>query len=161
MRDSELANQREQQLAEYRNRHGLAEFGGDMPPTPARGIVSVFSENRKEGYWALPRHLRVLSVFGNVTIDLREAMILPGESVIEAVAVFAEVKVIAPPHINVECDGDALMGEFAIKRSKRDEPTLQPPDPGAPVIRIIGSAYMASVNIRVKPGKKTSVRRAH
>lgn len=131
-----------------------------MSPTPARGIVAVFSENRKEGYWALPRHLRVLSVFGNVTIDLREAMILPGESVIETVAVFAEVKVLAPPHLNVECDGDALMGEFGFKRSKRDEATLQRPDPSAPVVRIIGSAYMASVTVRVKPEKKTPGGRA-
>ena len=131
-----------------------------MQSTPARGVVSFFSENRKEGSWELPRHLRVLSVFGNVTVDLREAMILPGESVIEAVAVFAEVKVIAPPHIKVECEGDALMGEFTIKRSKRDEATPQPPDSGARVVRITGSAYMASVNIRVKPRKKSPVGRA-
>ena len=147
-------------MSDYRGRHDLIGGAGDMPPTPARGIVSVFGESRKDGRWALPRHLRVLSVVGNVTIDLRDALILPGESVIEAVAVFAEVKVIAPPHINMECDGDALMGEFAIKRSKRDEATLYPPDPGAPVVRVIGSAYMASVNIRVKQGKKTPAGRA-
>lgn len=147
-------------MAEYRGRHDLIGSGGDFPPTPARGIVAVFSENRKEGHWALPRHLRVLSVFGNVTIDLRDAMILPGESVIEAVAVFSEVKVLVPPYLNVECDGDALMGEFGFKRSKRDEATLQRPDPDAPLVRIIGSAYMASVTVRVKPEKKTSGRRA-
>jgi cell wall-active antibiotic response 4TMS protein YvqF len=147
-------------MAEYRGRHDLIGSGGDMSATPARGIVAVFSENRKEGYWALPRHLRVLSVFGNVTIDLREAMIQPGESIIETVAVFSEVKVIAPLHLNVECDGDALMGEFGLKRSKRDEVMLQRPDPDAPVVRIIGSAYMASVTVRVKPEKKTSGRRA-
>ncbi len=131
-----------------------------MPPTPARGIVAVFSESKKEGYWALPRHLRVLTVFGNVTIDLREAMILPGESVIEAVAVFAEVKIFVPPYLNVECDGDALMGEFGFKKSKRDEATLQRPDPDAPFVRIIGSAYLASVTVRVKSEKKTSRKRA-
>ena len=147
-------------MSEYRGRHELIGSGGDIPPTPARGIVAVFSENKKEGYWALPRHLRVLTVFGNVTIDLREAMILPGESVIEAVAVFAEVKVFVPPYLNVECDGDALMGEFGFKKSKRDEATPQRPDPDAPFIRIIGSAYMASVTVRVKSEKKTSRRRA-
>lgn len=147
-------------MSEYRGRHELIGSGGDLPPTPARGIVAVFSENKKEGYWALPRHLRVLTVFGNVTIDLREAMILPGESVIEAVAVLAEVKVFVPPYLNVECDGDALMGEFGFKKSKRDEATLQRPDPDAPFIRIIGSAYMASVTVRVKSEKKTYRQRA-
>lgn len=147
-------------MSDYRGRHDLIGLGGEMPPTPARGIVAFFSENKKEGYWALPRHLRVLTVFGNVTIDLREAMILPGESVIEAVAVLAEVKVFVPPYLNVECDGDALMGEFGFKKSKRDEATLQRPDPDAPFIRIIGSAYMASVTVRLKSEKKTSRRRA-
>lgn len=146
-------------MSEYRGRRELIGSGGDMPSTPARGIVAVFSENKKEGYWALPRHLRVLTVFGNVTIDLREAMILPGESVIEAVAVFAEVKVVVPPYLNVQCDGDALMGEFGFKKSKRDEMTLQRPDPDAPLIRIIGSAYMASVTVRVKADKKSPRRR--
>ena len=147
-------------MSEYRGRHELIGSGGDMPPTPARGIVAVFSENKKEGYWALPRHLRVLTVFGNVTIDLREAMILPGESVIEAIAVFAEVKVLVPPYLNVECDGDALMGEFGFKKSKRDEMSVQRPDPDAPFVRVIGSAYMASVTVRVKSEKKTPRRRA-
>lgn len=147
-------------MSEYRGRHELIGSGGDMPPTPARGIVAVFSENKKEGHWALPRHLRVLTVFGNVTIDLREAMILPGESVIEVVAVLAEVKVFAPPYLTVESDGDALMGEFGFKKAKRDEATLQRPDPNAPFVRIIGSAYMASVTVRVKAEKKTPGRRA-
>jgi hypothetical protein len=129
--------------------------GGVVQSTPARGIVAVFSENRKEGRWALPRHLRVLSVFASVTVDLRDAMIQPGASVIEVVAVFADVKVIAPPDIVVECDGDAFMGEFAIKRTKRDEATLPSLHPGAPVVRIMGSAYMASVTIKVKPAKRT------
>lgn len=146
-------------MSEYRGRHELIGSAGDMTATPARGIVAVFSENKKEGYWALPRQLRVLTVFGNVTIDLREAMILPGESVIEAVAVFAEVKVFVPPYLNVECDGDALMGEFGFKKSKRDEASLQRPDPEAPFVRVIGSAYMASVSVRVKTEKKKAPRR--
>lgn len=147
-------------MSEYGDRHDLIDGRGDVPPTPARGIVAVFSESRKEGYWALPRHLRVLAVFGNVTIDLRDATILPGESVIEAVAVFAEVKVTVPPHIIVECDGDAFMGEFAFKKSKRDDATLPRPDPGAPVVRVIGTAFMASVNVKVKPGSKEPSGRA-
>jgi hypothetical protein len=151
MRDSDPANER-QYTTEYRRE--LTERG-DMPSTPARGIVSVFSENRKEGRWWLPRQLRVLSVFGSVTVDLRDAIIQPGESVIETVAVFAEVKIFAPPDIIVDCDGDAFMGEFAVKRSKREEATLPSPYPGAPVVRIIGSAYMASVTIRVKQVKRT------
>ena len=143
-------------MGEYGGRHDLIESGGERLPRSARGIVTVFSENRKEGPWALPRLFRVLSIFGNVTVDLRDAEILHGESVIEAVAIFAEVKVIGRPDIIVECDGDAFMGEFAIKRSKRDELAFQRHGSGAPIVRVIGSAFMASVTVRMKPDKKKS-----
>lgn len=38
----------------------------DDPKATLSGIVSFFSENRKEGRWAVPRHLRVLSVFASL-----------------------------------------------------------------------------------------------
>lgn len=36
-----------------------------MDRTPIRGLVSIFSENSKEGRWELPRHMRVLAIFGS------------------------------------------------------------------------------------------------
>jgi hypothetical protein len=43
---------------------------------PVSGLVSMFSENRKEGRWQLPPHMRVLAIFGNayaasVTIQVK------------------------------------------------------------------------------------------
>jgi Cell wall-active antibiotics response 4TMS YvqF len=122
----------------------------ELPTTPARGIVSIFSENKKEGRWAVPRHLRVLSVFASVKVDLREAVLQSSVSVIEAIAVFAEVQIIVPPDIAIECDGDAFMGTFTVSNSKRKGGAVGQPPLGAPVVRVIGSAYLGNVVVKIR-----------
>jgi len=117
--------------------------------TPIRGLVAIFSDNKKKGRWELPRRMRVLAIFGSATIDLREATVGPGVSVIEAVTIFGNIEVIVPPEINVECNGDAFMGSFSMHRSRRGPASLAAP-PGAPVVRVVGDAYAAAVNVHVK-----------
>ena len=128
----------------------------DQPPI--RGLVSIFSENSKKGRWELPRHMRVLAIFGSATIDLRQASVGPGVSVIEALTIFGNIEIIVPPEIAVECDGDAIMGTFTLKRGRRGAASLPAPL-GAPVVRVIGDAYLASVTVQVKaPREKASGR---
>jgi hypothetical protein len=125
-------------------------------PTPIRGLVSIFSENKKQGRWELPRHMRVLSMFGSATVDLRKALIAPGVSVIEALTILGNIEIVVPPDINVECDGDAFLGSFTMKRSKRG-PASVPARADAPVVRVIGDAYAAAVTVQVKASRdKTS-----
>lgn len=117
--------------------------------TPIKGLVSIFSGNEKTGRWELPRHMRVLAIFGGAKLDLRHATVLPGVSVIETLTIFGGIEIIVPPEIDVECDGDAIMGAFTLTRSKKGPASLQPP-PGAPVVRVIGDAYMGAVTVQVK-----------
>jgi hypothetical protein len=122
----------------------------ELPTTPARGIVAFFSENRKDGRWSVPKHLRVLSVFANVKVDLREAVLQSSETVIEAIAVFAEIQVIVPLDFIVECDGEAFMGSFTLSEPKRRGNNV-PRRSGGPRVRVIGSAYAGTVSIKVRP----------
>jgi Cell wall-active antibiotics response 4TMS YvqF len=133
--------------------HAPAPLEPDLPTTPSRGIVSIFSENRKEGRWLVPKHLRVLSVFGNVKVDLREAVLESMETVIEAIAVFAEIQIIVPLDFIVECDGEAFMGSFTVSETKRRGKNIVPRRPGGPIVRVTGSAYAGSVSVRVRPPK--------
>jgi hypothetical protein len=130
------------------------EFAGAVAAaasTPMRGIVAIFSESRKQGRWVVPRHVRVLSIFGNAKVDLREAILQYRETVIEAQAVLAEIEIIVPPDVIVECDGDALLGSFTIDEGKRRGTRSQPPSPGAPIVRVTGSAHLASVTVKIRP----------
>ena len=115
---------------------------------PAReGIVSFLSSNEREGRWELPRHMRALAVLGNIELDLRDAVIPLGVSVIEAVAVMGNIEITVPPEVAVESDGDSLLGSFVVKykgRQTGDEAT------GLRTVRITGTAYASSVEIIVK-----------
>jgi hypothetical protein len=128
--------------------------GGDTQYTPAAlapeargGVVSFLSSNELEGHWELPRHFRALAVLGNVELDLREAVIGIGVSVIEAVAVMGNIEITVPPDVTVESDGDSLLGSFVVKYKGR-RPSAEAA--GLRTVRIIGTAYMSSVEIFVK-----------
>jgi len=120
-------------------------------PRSHAGVVSFLSSNERQGRWEMPRHFRALAVLGNVELDLREAEIGYGVSVIEAVAFMGNVEITVPPQITVECDGDSLLGTFTLKYSGSS------PSQGSPdrVIRVTGTAYVGAVSVTVKgPSRK-------
>jgi hypothetical protein len=117
------------------------------PETARGGVVSFLSSTEREGRWELPRHFRVLAVLGNVELDLRDALIGIGVSVIEAVAVMGNIEITVPPDVAVECDGDSLLGSFVVKYKGNATPGAAN---GLRVVRITGTAYAASVEIIVK-----------
>ena len=115
--------------------------------SPVTGIVSFLSSTEREGRWPLPRHLRALAVLGNVEIDLRDAVIGVGLSIIEAVAVLGNVEILVPPEIAVECDGDAFLGNFTLKYQGRVNTAIANRER---IVRVTGTAYAASVSVIVK-----------
>jgi hypothetical protein len=122
------------------------------PGSEGRGIVSIFGDNRKTGRWIVPERFRVFSVFGSAKVDLREAVLQYPVTVIEALAVCADIQILVPPGVIVECDGDALLGAFTVSENKRSKRTAPRPLDG-PVVRVEGSAYLASVTVKVRPPK--------
>src|ERR1700674_166395 len=115
--------------------------------SPVTGVVAFLGSTEREGHWEMPRHLRALAVLGNVEIDLRNAVVGVGLYEIEAVAVFGNVEITVPPEINVECDGDALLGAFTVQYEGRVNTAAATRDS---TIRVTGSAYAAAVTVRVK-----------
>ena len=145
-------------MAEYKTtdetRTGLteAQFVGQAYPLAAEpaqssGVVSFLSSTEREGSWTLPRRFRALAVLGNVELDLREADIAVGVSVIEAVAVLGNIEITVPPDVAVESAGDSLLGNFAVKYAKGVNPRSAT---GVKKLYITGTAYAASVEVQVK-----------
>ena len=114
---------------------------------PTSGVVSFLSSTERQGSWQLPRRMRALAVLGNIELDLREAEIGFGISVIEAVSVLGNIEVTVPPDVAVECEGDALLGSFTVQYEGRVNTGLANRDR---TVRITGSAYLASVTVKVK-----------
>jgi len=146
---------------EWPTRNYLSEHDGpenQVAPDarPASGVVSFLSSNEREGRWHLPRRFRALAVMGNVELDLRQAEIGYGLSVIEAVAVMGNIEITISPDITVESDGDSLLGSFVLKYDGRANPATANRDK---VIRVTGSAYLSAVTIHVKgPDEKLLAR---
>lgn len=109
------------------------------------GILCVMSGQNREGVWDVPQTLRVLAIMGSVELDLREARIGDGDTVIEISAWFASVEITIPPGVQVECDGTAMAGEFTFKPD-----STVPVMPGAPRLIIRGGAWFGSVEIDVR-----------
>lgn len=126
----------------------MADVNQLVRDTPTMsGVVSFLSSTEREGRWQLPRRLRALAVLGNIELDLREAEVGYGVSVIEAVAFMGNIEITIPPEIAVECDGDTLMGTFTLKYKGRANPSAASRDR---VVRVVGSAYAGSVAVNVK-----------
>lgn len=106
-------------------------------------IRGIMSEVRRDGAWRLPRRLEVRALMSNIRLDLRRALVPPG-CLIEVRATMAAVHIIVPPGLPVEFDISPIMG------SARNESTRYAAAPGAPVVRVTGSALMAEVRVRVR-----------
>jgi hypothetical protein len=126
---------------------------GEGPDT--RLAVAVMSGAVRRGPWLVPRTQVAVAVMGGVDIDLREARFSSDEVTIHAYALMGGVDVTVPEWMEVHVDGIGFMGGFD---DRAGEPT-QPPPPGAPVVRLIGFAFMGGVSVRRKPPKPPKRRR--
>jgi hypothetical protein len=109
-----------------------------------RGAVSFLSHVKRGGDWILPRVFRAVAVMGNVELDLSCVRIGAGTSQIEILAVMGSVTILVPPDLRVECEGDPLVGSFEVKRE-----IASASSPDAPLVRITGTAFMSSVEVKV------------
>ncbi|HEV7836597.1 MAG TPA: LiaF domain-containing protein [Gemmatimonadaceae bacterium] len=125
-------------------------------PEASPGIVSFLSNMERKGKWQFPRRVRALAVLGNIELDLREAEVGLGVSIIEVVSVLGNIDIIVPPEIAVECEGDALIGSFSVHYDKRVGRAVANPER---TVRITGNAYLASVNVKVKGPNKSMLAR--
>jgi hypothetical protein len=117
----------------------------DPALVPERGgTVAFLSSVERSGDWLLPRNFRVAALLGSVEIDLTRARIGPGVSHIEIRSILGSVEVVVPHHVRVECEGDPIVGSFAVQWKAQSTP-----EPDAAVVRITGTAVMGSVEIRV------------
>jgi hypothetical protein len=123
-----------------------------------RGAVSFLSHLRRDGDWILPRLFRVFAFWGNAEIDLTQALLASGTSEIEVRCIMASVQIFVPPDVRVESEVEAVMGSAEVQRQ-----TASTTSPDAPCVRITGTAFMGSIEIKVidpnAPGLFEKIRR--
>jgi len=141
-------------------------------PLRPETISALFSATMRRGEWLPAEEVRARALFGNVTLDLRHALLAPGVTTIECLAFCGSVEIIVPPKLEVELAASAIlgaveqrdaggkMGRFIAKQirraldpdgEQRRRPAPEPVDPeDAPLVRIEGRAICGAIIVRVR-----------
>lgn len=109
-----------------------------------RGALAVLSHLRRDADWLLPRLFRIFAFWGNAEIDLTQAIVGEGTSVIEVKCIMANIEIRVPPDLRVENEVEAVLASADIRRDTQTTASLD-----APLVRITGSTFLGSVEIRV------------
>jgi hypothetical protein len=110
---------------------------------PRRSVTAMFARERRQGRWVVPSALPVTAFFGDVVLDLREAILQSQRTTIYATAIAGQVKLIVPAGLAVEMAGRSVLG-FRSVRGR----TMSAPAPATGVIEVrtltIGGAVKAT-----------------
>ena len=114
-----------------------------LPLAGHASSTAIMGDCKRRGVWQVPAHHTAFTLMGNVTLDLREAVLLSRETTINASAVMGEVKIIIPANVHALVDGTPIMGDYG--QAKDKVPADLRPD--SPTIRVKGVALMGSVSV--------------
>jgi hypothetical protein len=116
-----------------------------IEPAPDQGrILAIMSDTRRQGSWRVPRELSVVAVMSSVRIDLRHAAV-PDGCRIDVHAFMANVSIIVPPGLSVDCDAMPIMANVCNHAVGERAGGYH-----APHIEVHGSAVMAELRVRVR-----------
>ena len=96
-----------------------------------RSVSAIFGRERREGRWVMPDTLTVSAIFGEVVLDLREAMLQSRRVTVLATMLGGTLRLIVPDGVVVETTGSAILG-----RKGGSVRGAAPPAPGTPVIEV-------------------------
>ncbi|MFJ9628526.1 DUF1707 domain-containing protein [Streptomyces sp. NPDC101175] len=119
---------------------------GAIPAEADGHVVAVFSSAMRKGRWRAGRRLHAYALFGNVEIDLSEAIFEYQQVVIKAVSVFGNVEIHVPENVSLRGTGGGVLGNFEVD-------TLDSLEPDAPVVYVDGWAVLGNVEAKPKRGK--------
>ncbi|MER8235918.1 DUF1707 domain-containing protein [Streptomyces sp. NPDC094049] len=121
-------------------------YGPDDSEGAPDNLVAIFSSTTRKGRWRVGRRTNAFALFGNIEIDLTEAIFAQRLTTINATSIFGNVEVRVPENISLRGNGSGIFGNFEVV-------TLEGVDPQAPVVVINGYSVFGNVEARPKRGK--------
>jgi Domain of unknown function (DUF1707) len=117
----------------------LAVLTADLAPVSAqpirldgrRPVTAVFGRDRRDGRWVVPASFPVLAIFGEVVLDLREALLQSRRVIVYATVIGGHVELIVPDGVAIEMVGRSFLSR---KRISGGRPPAA--GPGLPVIEV-------------------------
>jgi uncharacterized protein DUF1707 len=131
----------------------LAELTTDLAGASAqpirldgrKPIAGIFGRERRDGRWVVPDRLAVTVIFGEVVLDLREAVLQSQRITVLATVVGGTLQLIVPEGVAVEVTGSPALS----RDSRNGTPT---PLPETPVIEVRAFSLAGRVKV-VRPRK--------
>ncbi|MEU9180199.1 DUF1707 domain-containing protein [Streptomyces sp. NPDC048550] len=129
---------------------------GPAGPAPAgqaevsETVVAVCSSVARKGRWRPGAHTRVVSVLGDVTVDLTEAVFEQQVTEINVTSVLGNVEILVPENVTLRGYGSGVLGNFEVHGEGRAGTT----DPNAPVVIVRGFALLGNIEARPKLGAR-------
>lgn len=95
----------------------LAGLTTDLAPPTAqpirldgrRPVAGIFTKDGRSGHWVVPENVPVVVVCGEVELDMRDALLQSGRTVVYATVIFGTLHVIVPEGVVVEMSGNSML----------------------------------------------------
>jgi hypothetical protein len=104
-----------------------------------RAVAGVLTREKRDGRWVVPASFPVAAIFGEVVLDLRDALLQSQQTVVFATVIGGQLEVIVPEGVAVTVTGRSMLSRQVVHgaRGPRSDPrTAGPPRPGQPSIEI-------------------------
>ncbi|MEV7087313.1 DUF1707 domain-containing protein [Streptomyces sp. NPDC093085] len=121
-------------------------YQAEDPSTPAESMIAVFSSTTRKGRWRIGPRVNAFALFGNIEIDLTEALFGQRTTVINATSIFGNVEITVPENITLRGNGTGVFGNFEVS-------TLEAPEPDAPTVVVNGYSVFGNVEAEPRRGK--------
>lgn len=105
-------------------------------------IGAITGRIKRRGAWRVPRHLKVESAFGRVTLDMSRAVFEHPEVDIELRLTTGRARIVVPRNSTVEIDGLETAWKATAYKPRRST------RPDGPTIRISGSMGFGRLKVR-------------
>lgn len=108
-------------------------------------LLSLMSNTTRSGHWTVPPRLLARAVMSELLLDLRYAS-LPPVAEVDLMVVMANVKIIVPPELEVECSVSPIMATV-----KNETGRATWPGQAGPRLCVTGTCVMAELRIEIAP----------
>jgi hypothetical protein len=140
--------------------------GASVSGLETQRVLSVFGANTRRGAWEPAERVEAASIFGSVTLDLREAS-LYDVTRIQCFCLFGNVEVLVPSDVDVDANGVGIFGGFeerhrrgggagvvraigrVLRGESRDTEPPEEPVEDPPLLEVRGFALFGSVTVKV------------
>ena len=121
---------------------GGAPGGGMIRVEQDAATTKVFEDIKREGRWHLPEEYKLTSWFGDIFVDLRDAVVDAPRTHLQLDAWAAEGRVLLPPGVSVAVSGNRTWCTFKVDEGNYEVR-------GGPHIDLELNGFMATFKVKV------------